>query len=514
MTRRPLLFILACCVLAWMGSSALHAQTEEEAPSESRTTRSVRAEKDRLNKTSTAAFDRGDFKAAEAVLRELVRIDPDNFVPWYNLACALSSQNRTEEAGPMLEKAIELGFSDLRHMQQDPHLANLRRTENYKRIVENWNDILTAHGDQRLEEARRKYGPKYTYEKDPEHRLAYVSAFPPESFSQVKSEIASLIRWWETYVCPPASADQNGAEQDTTPWILVVLPTPSDYAKWARARYGDNWERIGGVYSHDSKSLIAKDLGSTLRHEFWHVLHWRHMDTLGQRHPTWMMEGLCSLMEDVDVSTNGAARPLASWRTNQAGQLARTGKLTPWEVLFKLDHGKFVGTRPLAFYGQARSIFMWLFENKKLAEWYGAYTANYKEDPTGLSAFERVFGKPVKEVESDYRAWLRKLPIVDEDIPVGGAMLPFGLDPISAGDGLTVSVSDQTEPLGGRRANFSKAGGIMPRDVILAIDDRPVREYAELVRVLADYGPGTQVTVTYRRLKKVSTAKVTLIEKR
>jgi hypothetical protein len=272
---------------------------------------------------------------------------------------------------------------------------------------------------------------------------------------------------------------------------------------------------VGGVYSHDNKQLIAKDIGSTLRHEFWHVLHWRDMDLLGQRHPIWIMEGLCSLMEDMEVGSDGKARPIASWRTNQAGQLARTGKLTPWEVLFKLDQGKFVGTRPLAFYGQSRAIFMWLFEQGKLKDWYAAYTAGYKEDPTGLSAFETVFGKPVKKVEADYRAWLRKLPVVDEDFPAGSAVLPFDIEPVGAGDGLVVSLNSELERPGGRGgvARFAKAGGIQPRDVILSIDDKPVHETGELIRVLADYGPGTEVKVTYRRLKRVMTTKVTLVEK-
>jgi hypothetical protein len=523
MTRHLLVVLAGLASLVAFASPVVAQPKVEPSPPREQAPAPLSSDPAELNKQSMAAFARHDYKRAETILRRLVEVDDDNFVPWYNLACALSSQGNTNEAGPALENAIERGFSDLRQMQIDPHLANLRKTENYQKLVKGWTEILSAHAEARLEDAKKKYGPSYTYEKDQPHRLAYVSAFPAQSFGEAKTQIRQLISWWETSVCPPPPPSptpptDEAARKPEIPWVLVILPSPTDYRTWAMQRYGDSWERIGGVYSHDNKSLIAKDIGSTLRHEFWHVLHWRHMDVLGQRHPIWIMEGLCSLMEDVEISSSGKARPLASWRTNQAGQLARTGKLTPWEVLFKLDQGRFTGTRPLAFYGQSRSIFMWLFEQGKLKDWYAAYTAGYKDDPTGLNAFETVFGKPVKKVEADFKTWLRKLPIVDEDFPVGSAVLPFDVDPVGAGDGLTVSMSSELEQYnggGGRQGSrFSRAGGIQPRDVIMSIDEKPVRETGELIRLLADYGPGTEVTVTYRRNKKVATTKVTLIEKR
>lgn len=470
------------------------------------------AERATLEKQSGDAFARKDYKAAEAALRRLTVVDADNFVPWYNLACALCVQGRTEEAGPALERAIELGFSDLQQLQSDPYLAALRRTENYKRLTGAWNEILGANIDQRLQAARKQYGPSYTIEKDAAHRLAYVSAFPEASFAQAKQDIGRLIDWWGRYVCDPAPATDGADSQ--VPWVMVVLPSPADYAKWARSKYGDGWERVGGVYSHDAKTLTAKDLGSTLRHEFWHVLHWRHMDVLRQRHPVWIMEGLCSLMEDVEVSPDGSARPIPSWRTNQAGNLARAGRTTPWETLFTLDQKRFVGVRPLSFYGQSRAIFMWLAREGKLKAWYSAYTAGYKEDPSGLAAFAQVFGKPVQKVEADFKVWLRAIPVVDEDFPVGSAVLPFDVQD-GGGDGLLVAPSPDLDRLGARpTANFSRSGGIRPRDVITAIDGQPVTETGQLIRVLADYGPDTEVTVTFRRGRNIQTTKVTLIEKR
>src|SRR5690606_4633408 len=95
----------------------------------------------------------------------------------------------------------------------------------------------------------------------------------------------------------PETAAAAGARRD--PWVIVFLPMPRDYARWAMGKFGPGWRQVGGSYSDDEKMLVTQDLGGTLRHEFWHVLHWRDQRRRGQLHPIWIMEGLCSLVEDV-----------------------------------------------------------------------------------------------------------------------------------------------------------------------------------------------------------------------
>jgi len=200
------------CIGAW-ATPAL-AQPRPQTPQPARKPEKVQparpedeadTQKDKLTKQSEAAFDKRDFKAAEAAIRQLIEIDGTNFVPWYNLACALSMQDRTTDAGPALEKAIELGFSDLETLRRDPHLEALRRTANYKRLAANWGDILNSRIETSLDGIRKGYGPGYTVEKNDALRLAYVSAFAPGSFSQAKVEIDRLTAWWETNVATPVT---------------------------------------------------------------------------------------------------------------------------------------------------------------------------------------------------------------------------------------------------------------------------------------------------------------------
>ena len=80
------------------------------------------------------------------------------------------------------------------------------------------------------------------------------------------------------------------------PASIVVLPSKRDFTTWLIVTFGPaartGFSTIGGSYIHEKKELVSQDLGSTLRHEFFHVLHWRSMIRLAQDHPIWIQEGL------------------------------------------------------------------------------------------------------------------------------------------------------------------------------------------------------------------------------
>lgn len=468
------------------------------------------AERARLEKSWLEAFEAKDYAKAETLLRELVPLEHDNFVPWYNLACVLALQGKTDDALKMLQQSIARGFSDRRTLETDPNLASLRKTQGYADLLEAWDRVLAARASQRLDRLKQRYGvgtpgSPYTLTTDEALNLVYLSAFDPKLFEQGRVELSRLAGWWARYVSPAETAAASAQ-------VAVLLPTRSDYLDWAVQRYGANAERVGGAYGHDEKQLIAMDLGATLRHEFWHVLHWRDMDRLGQRHPFWVMEGLCSLVEDVDAGKDGAMVPKPSWRTNIVRRLAKGGNLTPWETLFKLDQKRFMTVRPLAMYAQSRAVFMFLHERGKLRDWYAAYTADFANDPSGLSAFETAFGKPTKQVERDFRAWARLIPGVAEVVGEGPANLPVQVGP-GSGDGPEV-LDDRLEAFLANRPDASRVrggGGLRPKDVITSINGTPVRDLNDLARLLGEFEAGEQVTVGYRRGKAHAQAAVVLV---
>jgi hypothetical protein len=243
------------------------------------------------------------------------------------------------------------------------------------------------------------------------------------------------------------------------------------------------------------------DLGSTLRHEFFHVLHWRDMTRRGQMHPIWIMEGLCSLVEDYDIDKEGHLHPTPSWRSNIVKRLERLGKLEPIETLAKRSPQEFSGNRPLANYAEARTVFLYLYSIGKLKDWYVEYTGHYREDPTGVKAIETVLGKPMKDINKDYHTWVRNLDMVPEEIKPGMASLGIEID-AGNGEGPVVRGIDRSGP---------NRPDLHLNDVVTSIDHRATRDLAELVRVLSEYKPGDVVEVAYRRGKLYGTTKVTLV---
>ena len=72
------------------------------------------------------ALDDKRYDFAETLLRTALAIYTDNMLLEYNLACALSLQNKLDEAIGMLSLAIEHGYDNVEHLKRDVDLNNLR----------------------------------------------------------------------------------------------------------------------------------------------------------------------------------------------------------------------------------------------------------------------------------------------------------------------------------------------------------------------------------------------------
>lgn len=477
--------------------SAPPEEKPAEEPREKITAKSLVAE-------TGKAFERGDYARAEELLRKHLLLEPGNFVVHYNMACARALQGDGKGAGEWLVKAVEHGFTDLKYMQSDPMLEGARADENYRKLVDNWGTILEARRAADVRKIEETYNTGYNTTADERLRLTYRSAFNQAAFEGARAELTRIAAWADREVMPGIIVREDGG---LDPWVTVILPTREDFAGWVVKRYGpdalEGLSTIGGAYVHDSKQLIAMDLGGTLRHEFFHVLHWRSMSRLGQQHPVWIMEGLCSLIEDYDLNAQGEIVPAPSWRTNTVKRLEKIGRLMKLEQLTSMPQSKFTSNRPLANYAQARAVFLFMQQRGKLKEWYAHYTGHFDEDPTGLASLESVMGVTAKELDREFREWVRALPEVPEEIKPGMASLGMEVD---SGEGEGVVITRLSRPR-------AQAGELRVGDVVTAIDAKPVRDIAELVRILGTCSPGDEVTISYRRGKKVGETKLTLVAK-
>jgi len=468
-------------------------------------------EADRLESKALAAFEAGDYKAAAALLARQLELEPNDFVPHYNLACVRAQQGSIDRAVESLKRAVELGFTDHHQLLADHDLAPIRETAFYERLTEQWDRVLDARAQAHLEQIKERFGPRYTYARDPRLRLSYACACAADELEPAREEIDRLTEWALEHIFRDLR-DPPMREKD--PWTVVILPSAEDFKRWAVREYGPSavmseFHRIGGAYNHGRKELVARDLGGSFRHEFLHVLHWRSNARAGQVHPVWVQEGLCSLVEDYDITPSGELEITPSWRTNMVKRLDRARALPALEYLATLSRREFTERRPLANYAYARAVFMYLLERGVLAEWYAHFVEHFDSDPTGLESISAVLGMPIERVREDFERWVRALPEVAEaraDGTISGLEVSMGVEMIpGSGRGPLV------RRLLDRRA---RTEGFRRRDAVVEVDGRPTRDMNELVRVLDDYRPGQRVTVEIRRRDRPVELSVTLREAR
>ncbi len=125
--------IAASLVLCFLASLAALAQ--EDAPPSVFDLAANQALRFAAQREVTALFAQGDYAGAEKRLRELLARRPRNVDAHYNLACALARQEKLDEALTSLEQAVELGFRNRQHIEQDEDLQNLRDQERFAAIL-------------------------------------------------------------------------------------------------------------------------------------------------------------------------------------------------------------------------------------------------------------------------------------------------------------------------------------------------------------------------------------------
>jgi len=79
----------------------------------------------------------GRHQDALAVDRRVVALRPRDPVAHYNLACSYSNLGRINHGFKSLKRALDLGWCDAAHMQDDEDLENLRRDPR-------WADLLSV----------------------------------------------------------------------------------------------------------------------------------------------------------------------------------------------------------------------------------------------------------------------------------------------------------------------------------------------------------------------------------
>src|SRR5450755_3539286 len=77
---------------------------------------------------------RGRFTEGLQVDERLARLDPENALVFYNLACSYSLTDQFDRTALALEKALNLGYRDFAWLAKDPDLKKFRAQPAYVEI--------------------------------------------------------------------------------------------------------------------------------------------------------------------------------------------------------------------------------------------------------------------------------------------------------------------------------------------------------------------------------------------
>jgi len=143
---------------------------------------------------------------------------------------------------------------------------------------------------------------------------------------------------------------------------------------------------------------------------------------------------------------------------------------------------------------------VYLHEKGLLKTWYDAYTALYEKDRTGVKAIEKVFAKPLAEVEADWLKWVATIKTVPRRLAAKQAYV--GVQLARQVDGLRI--------VRVVRGSAAAKAGLKVGDVLVKLDGRRMVEVEELLRTVSSHKVGDTMKIEFRRGDKYMTVTATL----
>ncbi|MGB2822486.1 MAG: tetratricopeptide repeat protein, partial [Phycisphaerae bacterium] len=340
-----------------------------------------------INRRLVRLFEAGKYTECRPLLQQILEIDPNNSIAWYNLACVYSRVGRKDKAVESLNTAVEHGYSGFRHLERDPDLEAIRKTPGYKRLIDRKDEIQRQRAARIRDHLREQFGEGYIYEIDHDRKLVFATNVDRRTLVEMKQRLtAYAAAQWKGLFTHPFER-----------YLTIVIPRSSDW----------RWPGRGGFYSRGPHMLYARTVGLTLVHEFTHALHAADQDGFGQDHPIWITEGLATLFESSRIVA-GRAVPQPNRRLNMLQGILRRKRTIPFGQFVRYSHPKFMSD-PMTAYAQCRYMLMYLHSKGLLKRWYDAYTAGYDGDRSGATALTEVCGKELAEIEADWKKWVMEL---------------------------------------------------------------------------------------------------------
>ncbi|HUT32608.1 MAG TPA: PDZ domain-containing protein [Planctomycetota bacterium] len=433
-----------------------------------------------------------DKKYPEAIklYQEILGAAPDDATSIYNLACAYSLTKEPAKAVAMLHRSLEAGFIKFGHIEVDPDWDGMRNDPGFQALMKERAKYIesgVALSVERVHKALAGRGidPKaYKSLHDKQHNFVYLHTRSDEELAVVRKSLEQYGEWqWKRLL-------QNRPQDP----IYIVLLSQADTPK-VFPRSG------GGVFNAASSVLLCGDLPawklvktSVVMHEFTHALHFADMAARRQTHPIWLVEGLATLFETAKHEGD-KVEPLHSQRLGILQQAIRARRSIAWAQVMGMNHAQFMQNAIIA-YAQARYMLFYMLEKGLLKKFYDEYTEkeSYADDKSALRTVEVVFGKPIQEVERDWKQWVlaQKVP----QVPFLGLRTKADKGKLLVEEVVAKSPADKA--------------GIKKGDVITTMDGQAMDDPNDMMEVIGGKNVGDEMAVQVQREGKTLDLKLKL----
>jgi hypothetical protein len=327
---------------------------------------------------------------------------------------------------------------------------------------------LAAEAKALAEAAQKKYGRGYVTRVDAARHIVYVSALDQYTLGRVTGLLGTF-----------ADSQRQLLFPHTLPWnVTVVLPTVADYRK--------PMPRINasGHYEAATRVLESISLSDVLLHEFTHALHHADQVRANQRHAVWICEGLATLFQR-STMREGRLEVLLGRDLAGLQQAVKNQKAPSFAALLAMDQPAFLSDAE-ACYAEAHYLIFYLNSRGKLKDFYENYKAGYAADRTGATALAKTLGKPLDQVEADWRQWLLAQEPPWTPARPSKALLGVKMEP--AEQGVTVAGII-------RGSAAESAGQLKVGDIVVSVAGQSTRTPHDLTAAVQTCRPGQTIDI-------------------
>jgi hypothetical protein len=191
---------------------------------------------------------------------------------------------------------------------------------------------------------------------------------------------------------------------------VYLFASAATYEGYCKTRWSEKCLSKYGFYRPDERKMVMNaSLGlGTLTHELVHPIVEADFPTA----PAWINEGIASLFEAPVIPRAGEIHGVKNWRHPRllsAYGSAKERDAARLDAIFGMSDEVFRDDTEDLHYAMARYVCQWMDDQGKLWAFYQTWRDTVADDANGEKAFERVMGKPPREMHDSWAKWVRGL---------------------------------------------------------------------------------------------------------